>query len=63
MPLVAVGVVMALGYFTTLEWGLDWRNKDEGVKWEVWSPEAVAKAREAGHPVLVDFTADWCLTC
>jgi thiol:disulfide interchange protein DsbD len=23
----------------------------------------VAKAREAGHPVLVDFTADWCLTC
>jgi thiol:disulfide interchange protein len=63
VPLVAVGVVLAAGYFTTLEWGLDWRNKDEGVKWEVWSPEAVAKAREAGHPVLVDFTADWCLTC
>ena len=63
VPLVAVGVVLVAGYFTTLEWGLDWRNKDEGVKWEVWSPEAVAKAREAGHPVLVDFTADWCLTC
>ena len=23
----------------------------------------MAKAREAGHPVLVDFTADWCITC
>ena len=28
-----------------------------------WSPEAVAQARGAGQPVLVDFTADWCLTC
>jgi thiol:disulfide interchange protein DsbD len=23
----------------------------------------VARARAAGRPVLVDFTADWCLTC
>ena len=23
----------------------------------------MAKARSAGRPVLVDFTADWCLTC
>ena len=23
----------------------------------------MAKARADGHPVLVDFTADWCLTC
>jgi thiol:disulfide interchange protein DsbD len=23
----------------------------------------VTAARAAGHPVLVDFTADWCLTC
>jgi thiol:disulfide interchange protein DsbD len=63
VPLIAVGVVLAAGYFTTLEWGLDWRQQDEGVKWEVWSPEAVSEAREVGHPVLVDFTADWCLTC
>jgi thiol:disulfide interchange protein DsbD len=28
-----------------------------------WSPEAVASLREAGRPVLVVFTADWCLTC
>ncbi len=28
-----------------------------------WSPEAVADARAAGRPVLVNFTADWCVTC
>ncbi len=30
---------------------------------EAWSQEAVAQALGAGRPVLVDFTADWCLTC
>ncbi len=34
-----------------------------GIRWHRWSPEAVAEAREAGQPVLVDFTAKWCLTC
>jgi thiol:disulfide interchange protein DsbD len=28
-----------------------------------WSPQAVAQARAAGHPVLVNFTAAWCVTC
>jgi DsbC/DsbD-like thiol-disulfide interchange protein/cytochrome c biogenesis protein CcdA len=31
--------------------------------WAPWSEEAVARAREAGRPVLVDFTAAWCVTC
>jgi thiol:disulfide interchange protein len=28
-----------------------------------WSPQAVAQARAAGRPVLVNFTAAWCVTC
>jgi thiol:disulfide interchange protein len=28
-----------------------------------WSAEAVAQARAQGHPVLVNFTAAWCVTC
>jgi len=31
--------------------------------WAPWSEEAVARAREAGQPVFVDFTAAWCVTC
>ncbi len=64
------------GYAFALEKELDWREampeasatgslKDspDGIDWQRWSPEAVAQARAAGKPVLVDFTADWCLTC
>jgi thiol:disulfide interchange protein DsbD len=34
-----------------------------GQRWQPWSAEAVAQARAAGRPVLVDFTAAWCVTC
>jgi thiol:disulfide interchange protein DsbD len=30
---------------------------------EPWSPEAVAAANAEGRTVLVNFTADWCVTC
>ena len=30
---------------------------------EVFSPDALAKARASGNPVFVWFTADWCVTC
>jgi thiol:disulfide interchange protein DsbD len=33
------------------------------IQWQSWTPQAVTQARASGHPVLVDFTADWCLTC
>jgi thiol:disulfide interchange protein DsbD len=28
-----------------------------------WHPDELARLREAGQPVVVVFTADWCLTC
>ena len=34
-----------------------------GTHWEPWSPETVAKYQAQGHPVFVDFTASWCLSC
>jgi len=34
-----------------------------GIAWEEWDAEAVDRARAAGRPVLVSFTADWCVTC
>ncbi len=34
-----------------------------GLTWTPWSDVQVAQLRAAGHPVFLDFTADWCLTC
>ncbi len=38
-------------------------NDPRKIAWKRWSVDAVAAARAEGHPVLVDFTAKWCLTC
>jgi thiol:disulfide interchange protein len=35
----------------------------EGVRWQPWSEEALSTALAAGHPVFVDFTAAWCVSC
>ncbi len=32
-------------------------------QWEPWSAEAVSRYQAQGRPVLVDFTAGWCLSC
>jgi thiol:disulfide interchange protein DsbD len=32
-------------------------------KWGEYSPAALAKLRDEGRPVFVDFTAAWCLSC
>ena len=68
--------LLAGGYAGILEKQLQWRSPTsaargaptpsqtvDGIAWQKWSPAAVAAARAAGRPLLVDFTADWCLTC
>jgi thiol:disulfide interchange protein len=32
-------------------------------QWEPWSQDALSKYQAQGRPVLVDFTASWCLSC
>ena len=69
-------ILLIGGYAFALENQLNWRapitapdatgslkESPDGIAWQRWSPEAVAKARSEGRPVIVDFTADWCLTC
>ena len=31
--------------------------------WQTWSAERVRSELQNGHPVFVDFTAAWCITC
>jgi thiol:disulfide interchange protein DsbD len=71
---IALGLLVS-GYFIVLEDQMRWRSpatpvagnfqnpSPDGIAWQPWSSEAVAKARAEGHPVLVDFTAKWCITC
>jgi thiol:disulfide interchange protein/DsbC/DsbD-like thiol-disulfide interchange protein len=69
-------VLLVGGYAYAIEGQLRWRSplppeetagslkeSPDGIDWQRWSPEAVAKARAEGRPVFVDFTADWCVTC
>ncbi|MGZ0172113.1 MAG: cytochrome c biogenesis protein CcdA [Planctomycetales bacterium] len=53
--LCTVGVISGYGYHLA--------SADEKLHWEPFTPAAVAEALENGQPVMVDFTADWCLTC
>jgi thiol:disulfide interchange protein len=67
--------VLAFAVGFVLEKRLNWRNPSyetnisqtsentSGTQWQKWSPQAVAKARAEGRPILVDFTAAWCLNC
>lgn len=38
-------------------------SKGAALAPQPWSPEAVRAAQGQGRPVLVNFTADWCVTC
>ena len=77
LALCIAGALALGGFVFGLEGQMQWRTPLDpsqakagvvqdipgGIRWHRWSPEAVAEAREAGQPVLVDFTAKWCLTC
>ena len=73
---VAILAVIAAAYFFILENHLRWREpilqnqttaaaeaEPGGVGWQAWSLAAIQKAQSEHRPVLVDFTAKWCLTC
>jgi len=33
------------------------------IRWQRYSSQAVDQARQGGHGVFIDFTADWCINC
>ncbi len=79
ISLAVVLLLLGGGFVFAVEKKLHWREpiedtgnsedsetvKDapEGVPWKRWSAAAVAQAQSQGRPIIVDFTAKWCLTC
>jgi thiol:disulfide interchange protein DsbD len=57
--LAAVASILLVGGFGAYA---STRGVDQ-IQWQPWTTAAVVQAQSEGHPVLVDFTADWCLTC
>ncbi len=40
-----------------------YQPKDTTLTWQPYSQQTVDQARASGHPVFIDFTAAWCLSC
>jgi thiol:disulfide interchange protein len=55
---IAAILIAALGLAIPL-----YQPKDTTLVWTTYSQQALDQARAAGHPVFIDFTAAWCLSC
>ncbi|HEX4577469.1 MAG TPA: thioredoxin family protein [Edaphobacter sp.] len=55
---IAAILIAALGLAIPL-----YQPKDTTLVWSPYSQQALDQARTSGHPVFIDFTAAWCLSC
>jgi thiol:disulfide interchange protein len=55
---IAALLIAALGLAIPL-----YQPKDTTLVWAPYSQQALDQARATGHPVFIDFTAAWCLSC
>ena len=67
LGIILLGCVFWLLWIFGIQTGLGdvskfFRSSHE-IQWQTYSPEGVNQARDAGHGVFIDFTADWCINC
>jgi thiol:disulfide interchange protein len=55
---IAAILIIALGLAIPL-----YQPKDTTLVWTSYSQQTLNQARASGHPVFIDFTAAWCLSC
>jgi len=63
LPVFLVALVVAVQAGSAEPAGGPSAEKAAGLHAEPWSPARLAALRAEGHPVFVDFTAAWCVTC
>jgi thiol:disulfide interchange protein DsbD len=64
-PRTGVSVQSSAAQQNTAQAGASASNVDANavLVWQPYSEQALDAARAAGHPVFIDFTAAWCLSC
>jgi thiol:disulfide interchange protein len=55
LAVVLAGIVIGFG------WNMQYRTTQ--LAWEPFSTQRIEQLRREGKPILIDFTADWCLNC
>ncbi len=55
--LIAVGLAVFLGFALLAE------QEKELIDWQEYDSETIASAQRDNRPILIEFTADWCLSC
>ncbi len=60
---VRLALAGALALLLAPNWLATSAPRQGADEWQAWSPATVAEARARQQTILVDFTADWCLSC
>lgn len=59
----AAGVIAAVLLFTAPGGPVRKAKEVPGIDWKPFTAAAFEQARSAGSPVMIDFSADWCIPC
>lgn len=61
--IVGIAWIAVGAFLLTAPGGPFVKSGDAGIEWEPFSREAVEAAASRGFPVIIDFSADWCIPC
>ena len=66
LPLIGYGVVQHVGPKLMEQYVYSHfraKPETEDLPWQPFTPEKLVELRKSGQPILIDFTANWCLVC